>query len=50
MGVHITSISRALVTLVEKDYLEKNEKGYRLIVPVYKTLLKTQQRGRLLEN
>ena len=44
MGVHTTSISRALVTLVEKDYIEKTNDGYRLIVPVYKTLLKTQLR------
>lgn len=40
MGIHTTSISRALNTLIEKDYIEKCEESYRLIVPVYKTLLK----------
>lgn len=43
MGVHITSVYRALTTLIEKDYVEKTEKSYRLIVPVYKELLKLQE-------
>jgi len=40
MDVHITSIYRALTTLIEKDYIEKSGESYRLIVPVYKALLK----------
>lgn len=39
MEVHITSIFRALNTLIEKDYIEKVGESYRLIVPVFKTLL-----------
>ena len=39
MDIHITSVSRALTTLIEKDYLEKYDGGYRLIAPVYKNLL-----------
>lgn len=42
MNIHITSIARALTTLVEKDYLEKTEGGYRLIVPAYRQLLQLQ--------
>ncbi len=39
MDVTISSISRALTALVEKDYIEKIGENYRLIVPVYKKLL-----------
>jgi uncharacterized protein len=38
-GVAISSISRVVDTLIEKDYLEKNNDIYRLIVPAYKKLL-----------
>ncbi len=41
MDIPASSISRALTTLIEKDYLEKSEQAYRLIVPIYKELLKT---------
>jgi AAA+ ATPase superfamily predicted ATPase len=39
MDISINSISRAVSTLAEKDYIEKIENGYRLIVPAYKLLL-----------
>lgn len=41
MGIAITSISKALHILTEKDYVEKIGDHYRLIVPVYKQLLKS---------
>ena len=40
MDIPSSSISRALSTLVEKDYLEKSKTGYQLIVPIYNQLLK----------
>jgi AAA+ ATPase superfamily predicted ATPase len=40
MDMPISSISRALAALVERDYLEKVKTGYQLIVPIYKKLLK----------
>lgn len=40
MGVTISSISSALNTLIEKDYVERIDGNYRLIVPVYQQLLK----------
>ena len=39
MGVTSNSISRALATLVEKDYLEKVGNHFRLIVPAYQQIL-----------
>lgn len=40
MDVGASSISRALATLIEKDYIEKSSVGnYRFIVPAYKQLL-----------
>jgi AAA+ ATPase superfamily predicted ATPase len=39
MDIPASSISRALNTLIEKDYIEKSEENYRLIVPAYKVLL-----------
>lgn len=39
MDVPVNSISRAISTLIEKDYIEKIGEEYRLIVPVYKQLL-----------
>ena len=39
MDTPTSSISRALATLIEKDYIEKAGEDYRLIAPVYKTLL-----------
>lgn len=38
-GIAISSMSRAISALIEKDYLEKIGENYRLIVPVYKKLL-----------
>lgn len=40
MGMPVSSISRALHTLIEADYIEKVQNEYRLIVPAYKGLLK----------
>lgn len=37
--IPVSSISRALSTLIEKDYLEKVNDSYRLIVPVFKQIL-----------
>jgi len=42
MDIPVSSISRGLNSLVEGDYIEKTEAGYRLVVPVYKTLLKVK--------
>lgn len=39
MDIAVNSISRAVSALLEKDYIEKAAKEYRLIVPVYKVLL-----------
>jgi uncharacterized membrane protein len=39
MDIPVSSISRALSTLMEKDYVEKSKEGYRLIVPAFKMLL-----------
>jgi DNA-binding MarR family transcriptional regulator len=39
MDISVNSISRAISTLVEKDYIEKTGSEYRLIVPAYKQLL-----------
>ena len=39
MDVPVNSISRAVSTLIEKDYIERIGDEYRLIVPVYKQLL-----------
>lgn len=39
MDIAINSISRAVATLIEKDYIEKSGNEYRLIVPAYKKLL-----------
>jgi hypothetical protein len=39
MDIPVSSITRALSTLIEKDYIEKVDEVYRLIVPVYKQLL-----------
>lgn len=41
MGIPVGSITRALSSLIEKDYIEKTEEKYRLIVPAYNTLLAT---------
>jgi DNA-binding IclR family transcriptional regulator len=38
-GIPSGSIPKALVTLVEKDYIEKNGEKYRIIAPAYKKLL-----------
>jgi DNA-binding IclR family transcriptional regulator len=42
LDLPVSSIARALTTLVEKDYIEKISEDYRLIVPVYKILLATK--------
>ncbi|MBA2650001.1 MAG: MarR family transcriptional regulator [Legionella sp.] len=39
MDISVNSISRAISTLIEKDYTEKTRSEYRLIVPAYKQLL-----------
>ncbi len=39
MDMPASSISRAVSTLIEKDYIEKTKTGYRLIVPAFKMLL-----------
>lgn len=39
MDMPVSSISRAVSTLIEKDYIEKTNTGYRLIVPVFKSCL-----------
>lgn len=41
IDMSISSIARALATLIEKDYVEKTSGSYRLIVPIYKSLLLT---------
>lgn len=40
MGISVGSIQRALATLVEKDYVFKVDKEYRVTIPLYKLLLK----------
>jgi len=40
MDMPVSSVPSALTALIEQDYVEKLKTGYRLIVPVYKTLLK----------
>jgi hypothetical protein len=40
MNLPISSISSGLATLIEKDYIEKTAENYRLIVPVYKIILR----------
>lgn len=39
MGIPASSISRTLEALLEKDLIEKIDNTYRVIVPVYKSLL-----------
>ena len=39
MEIAASSISRALTSLIDKDYIDRSNEDYRLIVPVYKTLL-----------
>lgn len=39
MDISVNSISRAIESLLEQDYIEKNEDQYRLIIPAYKNLL-----------
>lgn len=39
MDMPVSSISRAVSTLIEKDYVEKSKEGYRLIVPAFKMFL-----------
>ena len=39
MDISINSISRAVSTLIEKDYIEKTRQEYRLVVPAYRQLL-----------
>lgn len=39
MDISVNSISRAVSTLIEKDYIEKSGTEYRLIVPAYRPLL-----------
>ena len=39
IDISSNSISRAVATLTEKDYIEKVGPDYRVIVPIYKTLL-----------
>jgi DNA-binding IclR family transcriptional regulator len=39
MEMPVSSISRAISTLIEKDYVEKSKEGYRLIVPAFKMFL-----------
>lgn len=45
MSIPQSSIARALLVLIERDYVEKVESSYRLIVPVYKSLLKRVGKG-----
>ncbi len=40
--VPTNSLSRTISSLVEKDYIEKADDEFRLIVPVYKQLLKSE--------
>jgi len=40
MDISINSVSRAIGALIEKDYIEKTDHGYRLIVPTFKQLLR----------
>ena len=40
IDIGASSVSRALLGLIEKDYIEKINDDYRLIVPAYKQLLK----------
>jgi len=40
IDIGASSVSRALLGLIEKDYIEKINDDYRLIVPIYKQLLK----------
>ena len=39
MDMPVSSISRAMATLIEKDFVEKVDDQYQLIVPAYKILL-----------
>ena len=39
MSIAAGSLTTALSALLEKDFIEKTAKGYRLIVPVYKEIL-----------
>ncbi|WP_165482337.1 AAA family ATPase [Fluoribacter gormanii] len=39
MDIPINSVSRAVSALIEKDYIEKTDHEYRLIVPAFKQLL-----------
>ena len=39
MDIPVSSISRALSSLIEKDYIERTDEEYRLIAPVYRKLL-----------
>jgi len=41
MDIPVSSISRAIASLIERDFIEKTVEGYRLVAPVYKALLKT---------
>lgn len=42
MDMPVSSISRAASTLLEKDYIEKSNEIYRLIVPAFKAILTKQ--------
>lgn len=39
MDMPVSSISRAISSLIEKDYVEKSKDSYRLIVPAFKLVL-----------
>ena len=39
MDISSNSISKTILTLLEKDYIEKVDNGFRLVVPVYKNIL-----------
>ena len=40
MNIPISSISRGLNSLIEKDCIEKTSDAFQIIVPAYKTLLR----------
>lgn len=42
MDMQSSSLNTALVSLMERDFVEKLEEGYSIIVPVYKALLSTK--------
>lgn len=43
MDIAPGSLHTALASLLERDFIEKVNDGYRLIVPVYRSLLKTDK-------